>query len=103
MNPKVFFKRLMLVWFIGIVTIQASNLRPKVEESEIQVENSSMPTPWPSLNCCFDPSKVNDNAICTMQFAPVCGCDGKTYSNICFAKSKGILEWTIGCCNPACN
>lgn len=47
---------------------------------------------------CFDPAKVNKEAVCPMNYAPVCGCDDQTYSNSCVAFNAGIQFWTDGTC-----
>ena len=48
---------------------------------------------------CIDSSKTNPTGICTMDWNPVCGCDGKSYSNACAAENAGVTTYKIGECN----
>ena len=49
-------------------------------------------------NSCRIPSPFQpESCICILIFDPVCGCDGQTYSNACFARCE-VRSFTAGAC-----
>lgn len=50
------------------------------------------------IDDCIDPTQIKYEANCIEVYAPVCGCNGITYSNSCEATNAGVKEFRSGLC-----
>ena len=49
---------------------------------------------------CIDESIIEEFGVCIEIYQPVCGCDGITYPNSCYATTfNGVTSYINGACN----
>ena len=66
----------------------------------LEKNNNCVSTPIAISGICVDSSLINDSIVCYEIYSPVCGCDGVTYPNDCYADRLGVISYVTGeCCD----
>ena len=84
------------LWILPLALMLQSNGCEQKNGSEIPAPPTSTASDKPKP--CIDSSRIKPDAICPMNWQPVCGCDSITYGNACAAGAAGVTWYREGEC-----
>ena len=85
-------KFLFAILSVSLLAVTACSKEP----AQTEVAADAATKPQASEECVLTPPA--EPGVCTMDWNPVCGCDGVTYGNACGAKAAGVPRFTGGAC-----
>ena len=62
--------------------------------------NNCVSIPLVESGICINSALIDSTVSCIEIYDPICGCDGVTYSNYCYADIYGVTSYVAGeCCD----
>jgi hypothetical protein len=62
--------------------------------------NNCVSIPLVESGICINLALIDSTDSCIEIYDPICGCDGVTYSNYCYADISGVTSYVAGeCCD----